>query len=207
VVHDDVQYIKGGWINRNQIQINGKEHLFTFSLQKDSSLKNINTRFFSNQFNIEKESFLRKIKTSYKKAPFFLKIYDLLKEVLDYQDLNISSFIINSQKLICNYLNIKTPICISSELIKDNKLKNYHRVINICQSLHADIYINPIGGRELYSKDIFRKHNIQLLFLKTKDITYEFEKNRFIPNLSIIDVMMFNSKQYIKKMLDRYELN
>ena len=62
VIHDDVQYIKGGWINRNRIQINDKEHLFTFSLKKDSSLKNINTRCFSGQFIKEKENFLRKVK-------------------------------------------------------------------------------------------------------------------------------------------------
>ena len=106
VVHDDIQYIKGGWINRNRIQINGKEHLFTFSLEKDSSLKNINTRFFSNQFSKEKGNFLRKIKNSYNKAPFFVEIFELLNTILEHQNLNISSFVINSQKCICTYLDI-----------------------------------------------------------------------------------------------------
>ena len=32
VIHDDIQYIKGGWINRNRIQINNKDYLFTFTL-------------------------------------------------------------------------------------------------------------------------------------------------------------------------------
>ena len=54
VIHEDVQYIKGGWTHRNRIQINDKEYLFTFSLKKDSSLKKINTRFFSDQFEKEK---------------------------------------------------------------------------------------------------------------------------------------------------------
>ena len=206
VIHDDVQYIKGGWINRNRIQINDKEHLFTFSLKKDSSLKNINTRFFSGQFIKERENFLRKVKNSYKKTPFFSEIYDLLREIFNHQDLNLSSFIINSQKNICNYLNIKTPIYISSQLEKNNKLKSHHRVINICKTLNGDIYINPIGGMSLYSKEVFKKHNINLFFLKTKDIKYEFKKKFFIPNLSIIDVMMYNSKKAVKKMLDFYEL-
>ena len=116
VIHDDIQYIKGGWINRNRIQINDKDYLFTFSLKKDSSLKNIDTRLFSDQFIKEKVHFLRLIQNNYKKAPYFLDIYNLLSRILDFKELNISSFITNSLKQICNYLEIKTPIYLSPEL-------------------------------------------------------------------------------------------
>lgn len=206
VIHDDVQYIKGGWINRNRIQINDKDHLFTFSLKKDSSLKNINTRLFSDQFTKEKTYFLRLIQNNYKKAPYFFDTYDLLLKILDFKESNISSFITNSLKLICNYLKIKTPFYLSSELNKNNELKGQDRVINICQTLKAKIYINPIGGKILYSGEAFKKNNISLFFLQSKDIIYEHNKQLFIPNLSIIDVMMFNSKEEIKKIFVSYEL-
>ena len=42
VVYDDVAYIKGGWINRNNILLNGKSHLITLPLEQASSFKNIN---------------------------------------------------------------------------------------------------------------------------------------------------------------------
>ena len=206
VIHGDVQYIKGGWINRNRIQINDKDYLFTFSLKKDSSLENINTRLFSDLFIKEKAHFLKLIQNSYKKAPYFLNVHNLLLKIFDFKELNISSFIANSLKQICNYLEIKTPIYLSAELKKNNKLKGQDRVINICQTLKATIYINPIGGKVLYSKDVFKKNNISLFFLQTKDIIYEHNKQPFIPNLSIIDVIMFNSKEEIKKMLVNYEL-
>ena len=48
--------------------------------------------------------------------------------------------------------------------------------------------------------------NINLYFLKTDEIIYEQFNGIKIPNLSIIDVMMFNSKDDIKKMLDKYTL-
>ncbi len=206
VIHDDVQYIKGGWIHRNRIQINDKEYVFTFSLKKDSSLKKINTRFFSGQFEKEKDHFLTVIKNNYKKAPFFSDVYNLLLEIRTCEDMNISSFIINSQKQICKYLNIKTPFYIASEMKKNNRLKNQKRVLNICRILQAKIYINPIGGQTLYSKDIFKKNKISLFFLKTKEMIYEYKKKPRLPNLSIIDVMMFNSAKDIKKMLNHYEL-
>ena len=206
VIHDDVQYIKGGWINRNRIQINDKDYLFTFSLKKDSSLKNINTRFFSDQFEKEKAEFLKIIKNTYKNAPYFQEIYDLLSIIFEYKDLNISSFIVNSLKQICDYLDIKTPIYISSNLKKNNELKGQDRVVDICKTFKPTTYINPIGGKILYSKDVFKKNKMSLFFLQTKDIIYEHNRQPFIPNLSIIDVLMFNSKNEMKKMLKNFEL-
>src|SRR3990167_9927474 len=84
IIHEDVQYIKGGWTHRNRIQINDKEYLFTFSLKKDSSLKKINTRFFSDQFEKEKNHFLMVVKNNYKKAPFFSDAYNLLIKIFEY---------------------------------------------------------------------------------------------------------------------------
>lgn len=205
VVHDDVQYIKGGWIHKNRIQINDKYYLFTFSLKKDSSLKNINTRLFSNQFNKEKVHFLRIIQNTYTKAPYFLQVNELLHDIFDYKSLKIAAFITNSLKLICDYLEIKTPIYLSSELNKNNDLKGQDRVINICKTLNATIYINPIGGKLLYSKDIFKKNKVSLFFLQTKDINYEIAERFTLPNLSILDIMMFNSIDKIRNMLNSYE--
>ena len=44
------------------------------------------------------------------------------------------------------------------------------------------------------------------MFLKTNEIIYQQFNNLFIPNLSIIDVMMFNSKNDIKNMLQAFTL-
>jgi hypothetical protein len=206
VIHDDVQYIKGGWINRNRIQVNDKDYLFTFSLKKDSSFKNINTRIFSDRFNKEKVNFLKVIQNNYKNAPYFSVAYPLLINIFDFKEANTSLFISNSLKPICNYLEIKTPILLASELKKNNALKNQNRVINICHILKADTYINPIGGRELYSREEFKLNNISLFFLETKEIVYEYKKKHFIPNLSIIDIIMFNSIEKTRNILDNFEL-
>src|SRR5690242_636845 len=68
VIHDDVQFIKGGWINRNQILVNNREFMFTFSIKKDSSSHNINKRYFSDKFEAEKNKFLRTLKANYGKC-------------------------------------------------------------------------------------------------------------------------------------------
>ena len=70
----------------------------------------------------------------------------------------------------------------------------------------AKEYINTIGGIDLYNRDDFKKENINLSFIKTEDFEYKQFNNNYVPNLSIIDVMMFNSKQEVSKMLERYIL-
>ena len=41
VVYDDVNYIKGGWVNRNHILINGEKEMFTVTLKKASQCRRL----------------------------------------------------------------------------------------------------------------------------------------------------------------------
>ena len=89
---------------------------------------------------------------------------------------------------------------------KDISKKGIDIVIDICKALNASIYINAIGGQDLYSKEAFAQNQINLKFIKSHPINYPQFNNEFVPWLSIIDIMMFNSKNEIKKMLNEYEL-
>ena len=78
--------------------------------------------------------------------------------------------------------------------------------MNICKSLGAESYINAIGGKDLYSKERFTKEGINLNFIQTGDVRYKQFGNEFVPFLSIIDVLMFNSPEEARILLDDYEL-
>jgi len=104
------------------------------------------------------------------------------------------------------YLEIQTPLVISSTIPIDHELKGELKVRTICKERKADVYYNPIGGLELYSKEVFKNDGIELLFLKTNFQPYPQFKNEFVPGLSIIDVMMFNSKDQVQQMLHSYTL-
>jgi hypothetical protein len=87
----------------------------------------------------------------------------------------------------------------------DEDRKN-ERIFSICKQQGADTYINAIGGQELYSKDKFKENGIDLYFIKMDNIEYKQFSNEFIPNLSIIDVLMHNGKEGTKELLNRYTL-
>jgi len=202
VIYDDVNYIKGGWINRNNILVNGQKYLFTVALDKSSSFKHINEIFIKDDF-IKLQKTLRE---SYLKAPYFKQINELLENIFSYNEKQLGKFIANSIKVVSSYLEIDTELIISSEFNKNNILTNKDKVIHICKLSNANQYINAIGGQELYNKEEFTAHDIELKFIKSHDISYKQFNNEFIPQLSIIDVMMFNSPEEIKKMLNQYEL-
>lgn len=205
VVYDDVNYIKKGWINRNTILVNGEGFLFNIPLQEVSQNKVIN------QTNIEeksnwKKNLLKTISLSYKKAPFFAEVFPIIKNIIEQDEKNLAKFISISLTEICNFLSIETSIVISSDIEKDNNLKGQDKIIELCKKLKANNYINAVGGISLYDKDIFVKCDISLNFLKSNPIIYSQFKNEFIPWLSIIDVMMFNSPEQIKDFLSQYDL-
>jgi len=202
VIYDDVQYIKGGWVNRNNILLNEKRHLINLLLSGASPNKTIN----SIDIQQTQTKLIKTIENAYKKAPLFSKVFEVFMKIFEFKDQNLAAFLGNSIVELCNYMSIKTEIIFSSVIEKDYELKGKDKVIYICEFLDADHYINAIGGRTLYDKEDFNNHNIKLQFLETEITPYPQFKNEFVPNLSILDVMMFNSVKDINKMLDNYDL-
>ncbi|MCT7584001.1 WbqC family protein [Aliarcobacter butzleri] len=202
VIYDDVNFIKQGYINRNSILSNGKSQQFTLELIGASSNKLIKEIEIGNNVN----KILKTIKQSYIKAPPFENVIILLEEILTNKEKNLAKFIGYSLERICEYLEVDTKFVYSSNIKKDNTLKAQDKILEMCNILKADKYINAIGGQELYNKEIFKENGIELNFLKTELVEYKQFKNDFVPYLSIIDILMFNSKDEIKNMLNRYEL-
>lgn len=204
VVYDDVAYIKGGWINRNNILLNGQAHLLTLSLDQSSSFKMINEIDITHNIK-QRVKLIKTIEAAYKKAPYYDSIIDRVNELI-LNSKTIAELNIQTIYFIKQYLDIKTEIIVSSELVKNNDLKGQDKVIHINELLGSETYYNAIGGMELYDKNAFAKKGIKLYFLQMDPVVYKQFKNAFIPNLSILDVLMFNSPQEFSSLLSKYHL-
>jgi len=204
IIYDDVNYIKGGWINRNRILINDKPSFVNLKMNGASQNKLIKEVQVSND-NQWKNKLLKTIEHCYKKAPFFDRAFSIIEEIIHNDEEILSLYLENLIRKVAVYLEIETEIILSSTIKKDNDLKGQDKILHICKILGAKEYYNAIGGVGLYSPGEFEANGIKLRFLKTQAIEYK-QFNKFEPNLSIIDVMMFNSKEDIKKMLVKYSL-
>ena len=205
VVYDDVNYINKGWINRNRILVNGQEHLFTIPLQDASQNKLIN------EISLSKDpkwrgKFLKTLEQAYKKAPFYFSAFAVTEKIINLDAEKVSDWICSSLWVLRDYLGMQVKIVPSSSIYQNTHLKAQERILDICKQENASHYINPIGGTELYDKNIFEQTDIQLSFIKSKSIEYPQFKNEFVPWLSIIDIMMFNDVATIQGFLNEYEL-
>ena len=203
LIGDDLQYIKGGWINRNRIIIDNKPNLYIVPISSLSSNKKINQLFVEK--NLDKIK--RIVATNYHNSSNYHTVFPLLEKILNYPDRRLNYFLLNSLQITCDYLGITTPLILNSERNDYTELRGEKRVIYLCKSMGADIYINASGGQALYRKENFEKEGITLKFIKPELKPYkQMRTQEFVPALSILDVMMNVPRDEIREMLTHYSL-
>ncbi|WP_321324725.1 WbqC family protein [Thiomicrorhabdus sp.] len=202
VIFDDVNFIKKGFINRNNILVDAEPKRFTLQLVKASQNKLINeTEVGENASEI-----LKLIEINYQNAPYYQDVFPILKDILMQNEKNLARFIGYSLFKLSEYMGIYTHFIYSSQIEKNNTLKSQDKIIEICKKMQATEYVNAIGGRSLYESGAFRQNGLELYFLESLKIEYKQFQNEFVPNLSIIDILMFNDKSNIKHALNNYSL-
>jgi hypothetical protein len=203
VIYDDVNYIKGGWINRNRIL--GRQadsELITLEVLGASPNKLINEV----EVGRNRQKLLKTIAQRYTRAPQFDAIYPLVSQILAVDESNLTRFLFLQLQLICRYLDIEPTWKLSSDITEDSNFKGQDRVIAICQALGASTYINASGGKSLYSHAAFDEQQLELSFIESKAIEYQQFSDDFVPFLSIVDVLMFNDLEACKSLLREYSL-
>jgi hypothetical protein len=202
VVYDDVSYISQGWINRNYILAQGDKRLITLPLQGASS------NLLINQIAVacEQGKMLKTIRQCYAKAPLFSSVFPLVEDIWQQQEKSLAWFLFYSLRRVCDYLGLHPAWHISSDLKKDNTLRGQDKVLAICAELAATHYINVQGGKELYNRDDFASRGLQLSFIEPHRSEYRQFGKIFVPNLSILDVMMFNDRAQCAQRLEGYDL-
>jgi hypothetical protein len=197
IIYDNIKYTKKGWINRNRLLRNGSDAIFSLPLEKGSDELNIIERKLSKDF--DRTKLLNQFKGAYSKAPYFEEINPLIERIVQFKNDNLFFYLQNSLIEMCLFLDIGTQIKVSSTLSIDHCLRSQEKVLAICGETKASTYINPIGGIDLYSNDDFDLQGIKLKFLKTTSFEYTQFHEPFVPSLSILDLLMFNSNDVVKK--------
>ena len=200
---DDVNFINKGFIHKNFIINHQKQkNQITLILKKKSQNKLINQiELFDNQTKV-----LSTIKDVYKKSQNFYLLFPIIEEVFNSHNKNLSELNCNLIEKICHLLEIKTRFIKSSSLeIKD--LKRQFRIISILKKINGLVYINPAGGRDLYDHKEFDKNDLILKFLHPKIDNYFEKKNNFkINEISIIELLMYQNVDKVRKYLENYKL-
>ncbi len=205
IVYDTIKYTKKGWINRNRFHSNGVDKLFSLPLKNDSDFLFVKDRSLAADF--DRSKLIRQLGNAYTGAPFFHHHFSLIEDIINYPDQNLFGYIFNSIQKICEFLDIKTPLIISSNILSGHEdAKGQDKVINLCHARNATDYINPIGGLDLYDKQTFKSENINLSFIRARALDYTYDNGKqCLPHLSILDLMMHCPRDQIKSYLTWFD--
>ena len=211
IIFDDIQYIRHGWVNRNRIlspNLNKEWQYIVIPLDKYCKEDTINKIKITSNHHwkediIGKLSYYRKIR-----APHYHKVIDLVQRCFDNDVTSLLELNIITLKHIADYLDIKFEYSISSKEQFDytNVIGPGDWALEISKQMNASLYINPIGGQEIFNRDKFAYSGINIKFIESNFIKYKQSRREYVPWLSIIDLMMFNSIDTIRKMLSLYKL-
>ncbi|MBG0757072.1 WbqC family protein [Vibrio cidicii] len=202
VFYDDVNFIKRGYINRNNILVNGAAQRFTIPVPGATQNKKINTF----EFSMDVMKTLKTIQQAYNKAPYFQPVYEIIKEVLTSNNRSVTYICKLSIEKVFDYLNLDKDYFVSSQLDYNRDLTAADKLISISKRLECTEYINSPGGIDLYQKEYFKEQEIELSFINMIAGEYFQSNHDFVPYLSMIDVLMWNSKEQVKQLLEQYEL-
>lgn len=204
VIYDDVNYIKGGWINRNRILINGEPVYITVPLSQSSPYKRICDVALQSSA-VWRDKLSKMVENTYRKAPYFTEVFPVIEKIIRHETGNLSDYLTHQLQTLSTFMEIKTELVMTSRCYKNDNLSGQERILDICKREKAATYINPQGGQTLYDNETFRNAGIDLRFIIMRPLPYKQRSAGFTPYLSIIDALMEIGPVEIRRHLDAFE--
>jgi len=205
VIYDDVNYIKGGWINRNRILINEKPAYITVPLHQSSPNKCIYDITLQ-PGTFWRDKLVKMVEITYRKAPHFDEVFPVMEGLIRYEAQNLADYLTHQLLSLSAFMKIKTEFVATSRCYANNGLSGQSRLLDINKREGATTYINPQGGQALYDAEVFRHAGIDLKFIVMRPLTYRQGASGFFPNLSIIDSLMEIGPDEVRNHLDAFDL-
>ena len=209
VVFDTPQFIRHGWIERNRIlkPTEGWQYIKIplIKFRRETPINKVRI----NRNEDYKRRILAQIKHYEKRAPYYNETIDLIRNLLSFNTDSLVELNIKALEYICEYLDIPLYYTKFSDFNEEIPPINNpdEWALEISKFLKAKEYYNLPGGEKFFDKSKFVEAGIKLKFFTISESLYDQKRNHFEPNLSIIDVIMFNSVNDIQFMLNNIMIN
>jgi len=205
VVFDTAQYIRHGWVNRNRVLHPTTDWQYLIvPLQKHSRetpIKDIKVIAGSEW----RSRILGQLQHYRGKAPHYQPVVDMVSRVMAANTASLTQLNVLFLQHCCERLGLRFNFQVFSamNLPLPEITDPGHWALEISSALKASEYLNPPGGKDLFKPDDFRARGIKLTIQEPHPFTYSTPGYRFQPDLSVIDVMMWNSPAEITAHLDQ----
>jgi len=196
IVFDISQYTRKSWINRNRVlRPEGGWQYVSIPLANSSiHIKIFDARI--GNFRKQEAYILGKLSHYRRRAPYYAETCDIVRSTFGrLSDDGLVALNVAGLRTVCEYLGLpfRHRVCSQLEIDWPEGLGAGQWAPWICDKLSADAYVNPVGGRELFDPQDFAKVGVSLKFLDFAAFVYDTSPYSFEKDLSILDVLMWNS--------------
>lgn len=131
---------------------------------------------------------LRSIELSYRRAPYFIPVFEVLAAVLSRPPVSLTE--LNSRLIVevSGYLRLNVPLVSASSLGIDTVDRN-QRLVEVCKKVGATTYLSGQGGRKYNDEVLFSQHGIGVSYTRFAHPEYPQLHGDFVSGLSVIDAM------------------
>ena len=208
ILLDDVQFIRHGWIERNRIlrQAGGWIYIKVPITKKDGRSTLIKNIKIDNKTNW-KDKILAQLHHYKKIAPYYPEVIKTIVNLFKDEFNDIVSLNKAALESVCIYLGIEHQISVYSAMgLSIEKVNSPDEwALNICKAIeNVNEYWNPEGGAGLFDINKYTQNDIKIRFIKLRQIQYLQGNSGFEANLSIIDLLMFNSINSANQLIDEF---
>lgn len=203
IFFDTAQFIRHGWIDRNRIlKPGGGWQYIKVPIKKHKRNTAIKDVVISEDHNW-KEKILGQLNHYKNIATYYDETIRFLKKVFLYHSQSISEINIYVLAALCDYLQIKHEFSVLSEMNLNIGAVNEpdEWALEITKAFGAPGYVNPVGGKGLFDVAKYDRDNIEFFFMNEFKGQYNQNRQEFEPGLSIIDMLMFNPREKVRKMI------
>jgi hypothetical protein len=185
IVHDDLQYTKGDWRNRNKIKTPRGARWITVpvSYKRTSQLIDETTVDYSTPWA---QKMINRIRESYCQAPHFGLYFPQLSDLLAESATSISDLNLRLIKWACRHLEIGTPIELSR--VYHPQGAKTERLVGILKQVSATSYLSGLAAQSYLVPELLEREGIKLEYKKYDYAEYHQLYTPFDPYVSIIDL-------------------
>jgi hypothetical protein len=203
IVFDVTQYTPRSWINRNRVlHPSGGWNYVSIPLADSTTTIRIQDARLADPAGAGR-SVAGKLSHYRRKAPHYEAVQAIVAATFAPPTDSLVDLNVRGLQAVCRYLEIPLELQICSRMGLDLPERTDPGLwaLEICRQVGADEYLNPMGGRELFDPSAYAQAGVTLQFLQPPALRYDTGPYVFEPDLSILDVMMWNEPQRIREAI------
>lgn len=204
IVFDTAQFKRHGWMNRNRVlhPRSGWQYIIAKLAKHPQRTPISEIRLLPGRG--WRDLIVRQLEHYRKRAPHFEVAQQLVRDTLASPTDSLTELNLVFLTKACALLDLPFEYQLFSRM--DLELGPIEGpgdwALRISEALGADEYVNPPGGEKIFDPNSFARASIELCIRRFEELAYEPRGYEYVPGLSVVDVLMWNSAEAVRRHLD-----